>query len=112
VIGLLFIHCGLCIPLSGGRESQQYLVSVHAQGDSESSCQSKISQFDCSCFINEQVLRLQVPVDDSVHVAEVHTLQQLEKVVLRREEISDKATMKPLQRLDHMNQHALDHLQT
>lgn len=87
-------------------------MSVCAQGDSKSSCQSKISQLDCSCFINEQVLRLQVPVDDSVRVAEAHTLQQLENVVLRREEISDKATMKSLRRLDHMSQHTLDHLQT
>lgn len=31
-----------------------------------------------------------------MRVAEAHTLQQLEKVVLRREEISDKAMMKTL----------------
>lgn len=71
-------------------------MSVCAQGDSESSCQSKISQLDCSCFINEQVLRLQVPVDDSVRVAEAHSPQQLVKVVLRKEEISEKAMMNPL----------------
>lgn len=93
---LLSTHYGLCTPLSGGREPQQYLMSVRAQRDSKSSCQSKISQLDCSCFVNEQVLWLQVPVHDSVRVAEAHTLQQLEKVVLRREEISDKATMKTL----------------
>lgn len=63
---LLFTRYGLCIPLSGGREPQQYLMSVRAQGDTESSCESKISQLDYSCFVNEQVLRLQVPVDDSM----------------------------------------------
>lgn len=71
-------------------------MSVCAQGDAESSCQSKISQLDGSCFVNEQVLRLQVPVDDSVRVAEAHSMQQLVKVVLRREEISEKAMMNPL----------------
>lgn len=90
---LLFTHSGLCTPL---REHQHYLMSVCAQGDPKSSCQSKISQLDCSCFVYEQVLRLQVPVDDPVRVAEAHTLQQLVKVVLRREEFSDKAMMKTL----------------
>lgn len=85
--------------LSDGRESQQYLVSVCSQGNSKSSCQTKISQFDGSCFIDEQVLRLQVPVDDSVRVAKAYTLQQLEKVVLRREEILDKATTETISKV-------------
>jgi len=85
-------------------------MSVCAQGNSKSSCQPKISQLDCSCFINEQVLWLQVPVDDSVGVAKAHALQQLEKVILRKEEILDNTTMKPLQRFDYVNQHTLVHL--
>lgn len=48
-----------------------------------------------------------------MRVAEAHTLQQLEKVVLRREEISDKAMMKTLwideKTLDRVNQHTLEH---
>lgn len=85
-------------------------MSVCAQGNSKSSCQPKISQFDYSCFINEQVLWLQVPVDDSVGVAKAHTLQQLEKVILRKEEILGSTAIKPLQRSDYMNQHILVHL--
>lgn len=96
---LLFTHYRLWTVLSDGRESQQYLVSVCPQGNSKSSCQTKISQLDGSCFIDEQVLWLQVPVDDSVRVAKAHTLQQLEKVVLRREEILDEATTETLSKV-------------
>lgn len=49
-------------------------------------------------------------MDDSVGVAKAHALQQLEKVILRKEEILDNTTMKPLQRFDYVNQHTLVHL--
>lgn len=48
-------------------------------------------------------------MNDSVRVAKAHTLQQLEKVILRKEEILDNTTIKPLQRFDYVNQHTLVH---
>lgn len=62
-----------------------YLVGVGAQGHAEGPGQAKVSQFDGTQLADEQVLWLQVPVDDPVGVAEIHSLQQLRQVALPSE---------------------------
>lgn len=59
-----------------------HLVGVGAHGNPEGSSQSKVSQLDGAKLIDEQVLRLQISVDDSMAVAEVQPLQQLGEVAL------------------------------
>lgn len=59
-----------------------YLVSVGPHRDAHSPCQSKISQFNHPLRINEQILRFQIPVDDSPFVAKQHGFQNLVHVAL------------------------------
>ena len=59
-----------------------YLVSVGSNGHSEGPCQAKVSQLDDSAGADEQVLRLEVSVEDSVGVAERNAVQDLVDVAL------------------------------
>jgi hypothetical protein len=52
-------------------------MSVSLNGKPECSCQTKICQLHISVFINQQVLRFQISVHNSVSVAICRSLQYL-----------------------------------
>lgn len=54
-----------------------YLVSVGTQGDTEGSGKTKIGQLEVTLLVDEQVLRLQITVQDSVGVAVANSLAKL-----------------------------------
>lgn len=62
-----------------------YLMSVGPQGYPKGSGQSKVSQFDGTQLVDEQILGLQVSVNDPMRMAKVYSLQQLEEVALEGE---------------------------
>jgi hypothetical protein len=68
---------------------QYYLVGVSANRDSESSGQTEIRQFNYSVTVNQEVLRLEVPVQDSVGMTKLHATEKLSQNILKRK-ISDK----------------------
>lgn len=83
------IHrCGIKLAaqedLGGTIPQRHHLVGVGAQGNPEGSSQPKVGQLDGSKLIDEQILGLQVPVDDPMRVAEIHSLQELEEVALQK----------------------------
>jgi len=45
-----------------------YLMSVRSHGDAERPSESKISQFEIILFVDEKILRFEVPMQDSVGV--------------------------------------------
>lgn len=55
------------------------LVGQGFDRQTESSCQSKVSNFECSCPINEQILRFEVAVNDSASMAVVDAIAELIK---------------------------------
>lgn len=59
------------------REMLAYLVCVRSQWDTESSCETKISQLQVAVSINQQVLWLQVSVQHPVTVTISNSLNQL-----------------------------------
>lgn len=64
-----------------------YLVCVRADRYTKSSRQAKISQFDLSLSIDEEILRFQVSMKNPVRVAEGQALQQLEQITLKTQNI-------------------------
>ena len=66
-----------------------YLVSVNSDWDSESSGQSEIRDFDGSVLVDQQILRLQITMNDSVTVKKVYTAQDLPNYVLKTKEKSN-----------------------
>lgn len=63
-----------------------YLMCVCADRHPEGSCQAKVSQLDLTLGVDEEILRLQVPMKNPVRVAEGQTLQQLVKITLQTKE--------------------------
>jgi len=59
-----------------------YLVCIISNGYTKSSGESKISHFDVSFRIDEEILGLEVTMKDSVCVAVSYTFQQLVAVTL------------------------------
>jgi hypothetical protein len=59
------------------------LVRVHAHGYTESASKTEIGNLEGTVAINQQILRLEVAVDDTVGVAECHTTAKLEHVALQ-----------------------------
>jgi len=59
-----------------------HLVGVDPDGNPEGPSETKVGQFDDSFVVDEEVLGLQVPVEDSATVAEVDALQDLVQVAL------------------------------
>ena len=57
-------------------------MSVDSDWDTKSSGQSEISNFNTTIFINQQVLRLHISVEDSPLVTEEYPLTQLVQVGL------------------------------
>ena len=57
-------------------------MSVDSDWDTKSSGQSEISNFNTSIFINQQVLRLHISVEDPSLVTEEYPLTQLVQVGL------------------------------
>lgn len=62
---------------------ESHLVGVHPHRNPEGPSQAKVRQFDDTFVVNQEVLGLQVPVEDSTAMAKVNTLQDLEQVALR-----------------------------
>ena len=58
-------------------------MGVDSDGDVEGPGQAKVGQFDDPFVVNQQVLRFQVPVEDSATVAEQNALEDLVEVTLR-----------------------------
>lgn len=58
------------------------LVGVRPDRDAKGTCQAKVSKLDVPLGVNQQVLRLEVAVQDSVRVAKLDSLEQLEHVAL------------------------------
>lgn len=58
-------------------------MSVRAYRHTECTCQPEVCQFDITSPINQQVLRLQIPVQHAVHVAVRYAFQKLIQVALR-----------------------------
>lgn len=59
-------------------------MRVDSNRNTKGPSQAKISQFDNSLVVDQEVLGFQVPVEDSTTMTEVDTLQDLVKVALRR----------------------------
>lgn len=60
-----------------------YLMRICADRNPEGSRQAEVGQLDFSLRIDEEVLRLQVSMKNSVRVTEGQTLQQLEQITLQ-----------------------------
>ena len=58
------------------------LVSVRPDRDAKGTCEAKVGKLDVSFMVNQQVLWLEVSVQNSVRVAELNPLEQLEHVAL------------------------------
>lgn len=54
-------------------------VSERLDGETEGASESKISDFEGACLVNEKVLGLEVPVDDPAGVAVVESVAELEE---------------------------------
>lgn len=52
-------------------------VSERLDGETEGASESKISDFEGACLVNEEVLGLEVPVDDPAGVAVVESVAEL-----------------------------------
>lgn len=61
-------------------------MSVGADRHSKSSRQTEVCQFDLTLGVDEEVLGLQVPMKNSVRVAESQALQQLEEITLETQD--------------------------
>jgi hypothetical protein len=59
-----------------------YLVGVCSQRDTESAGQTEIRQLEVAVFINQEVLRLEVTVQNSVGMAVLDALAQLHHELL------------------------------
>lgn len=70
-----------------GHLTSTYLMCVCTDRHAEGSCQAKVSKFDLTLGIDEEVLWLQVSMKDSVRVAESQALQQLEQITLQTQGI-------------------------
>jgi len=57
--------------------SKTYLMRIRPQRHTECSCQTEIAKLQVAVAIDEQVLRLQIPMQNSVTVAVPHALDQL-----------------------------------
>jgi hypothetical protein len=68
------------------RSFSRYLVRVVAQRDAKCTRQTKVSQLQISILVNEQVLRLQIAVENSVRVAKGNAANELSQVALRHYE--------------------------
>lgn len=60
-----------------------HLVGVDPDGNTKSPCQAKVCQFNNTLVVDEEVLRLEVPVKDTTTVTEVYALQDLVEVALK-----------------------------
>lgn len=58
-------------------------MGVDPDRNTKSSGQAKVCQFDDALVVDQQVLWFQVPVKDTVTVAEVYSLQDLVEVALK-----------------------------
>lgn len=54
-----------------------YLVRVCSERNSERPRKSEIGQLEVTFFVDQQVLRLQISVQDAVRVQVVHSLDEL-----------------------------------
>lgn len=59
-----------------------HLVGVDPDRDPKGSCQAKVCQFNDTLVVDEKVLGLEVPVEDTTTVTEVYSLQDLIQVAL------------------------------
>ena len=60
--------------LGGAVPEGHYLVGVHAHGDAKGAGQAEVGDLDRTVLVDQQVLRLQIPVEDPPLVAEKHAL--------------------------------------
>lgn len=58
-------------------------MGIDPNRNTKGSSQAKVCQFDNSLVVDQEVLGLQVPVEDSSTVTEVNALQYLVKVALK-----------------------------
>ena len=68
-------------------------MSKGSDGNGEGSCETKVSQFDLSVFINEEILRLQISVNDSLTMAVMKAMKNLIKIRLFYQGVKDKHTL-------------------
>lgn len=68
--------------------STPYLVGVGPHGNAECACKAKVGELEVVAFVNEEVLRLQVAVQDSMGVAVEETSGQLVSEFLDKRNIS------------------------
>ena len=68
---------------------RDHLVSVHTNRDTEGSGQTEVSDLDASVLVNQEILGLHVPVENSPLMTEQDALQQLKRVKLIQLAISD-----------------------
>lgn len=58
-------------------------MGVDPDRNTKGPSQAKVCQFDNSLVVDQEVLRFQVPVEDSTTVTEVNALQDLVEVALK-----------------------------
>jgi hypothetical protein len=68
--------------------STTYLVSVGSKGDSESASETKVGEFEITISVDEQVLRLEITVKDSMGVEVMYAFDELECLVGWSKEVS------------------------
>ena len=71
-----------------------YLVSVHSDGHSESSRETKVGKFDISRCIKQKILWFQVAVQDTMTMTEENALQQLVNIALTEQQTSINQSLK------------------
>lgn len=62
---------------SKGVGTQAHLVRVGTQGNTKGACKPKVCQLQIARLIDEQVLRLEISVEDTMSVAIVNSTKQL-----------------------------------
>ena len=68
-------------------------MSVHAHRNTKSTGETEVSEFDDTLAVDEQVLRLQVPMENTTLVAEQNALQQLQS----KQEVSNNKNFPQMQ---------------
>ena len=63
--------------MSTSERRHPHLVRVRAQRDAKGACETKIGELKVALLVNEQVLRLEVTVQDTMAVAVAHALDEL-----------------------------------
>ena len=64
-------------------------MSVHTDRDTKGSGQTEVGNLDASVLVNQEILGLHVPVENSPLMTEQDALQQLKRVKLIQLAISD-----------------------